>query len=123
MSEPIVIELGWIPPKELRGNSRAHWRAKLTPKNELNLSGHDHGYIAKGNGIFPRARITFAFHHWRKIDLDNLTIGMKPWVDGLVDSEMFIDDDPDHVVYGEHQFVKVPKGESRTIVTIEELES
>ena len=115
MSEPIVIELDWIPPAEVRGNSRAHWAKRYRVTDSMRMSGE-----VRTRAIRPmdasRLRVTFNFKHWRKIDLDNLAIGMKAFIDG-----MFRDDDPDHVVYGAHTFTKCPKGESRTVVTIEEL--
>ena len=121
MTEPIVIELEYIPPAEVRGNSRAHWAMKAQKAKELSLSG----WVRRFNepGLDGQVRITFAFYHWRKIDLDNLAIGMKSFVDGLIRGGLMLDDDPDHVVYGAHTFTKCPKGESRTIVTIEELDT
>ncbi len=116
MSEPIVIELGYIPPAEVRGNSRAHWRKKHHTAQLLKQSGVEHAWGDSFVLDDKKVKVTFQFSHNRKIDLDNLAIGMKPFIDGLLP-----DDDPDHVVYGEHSFTKVPKGESRTIVTIEEL--
>ncbi len=129
MTEPIVIELGYIPPAEVRGNSRAHWTMKRVIATNLRISGSDHALVERQSITrpFQKARITFAFHHWRKIDLDNLAIGMKPFVDGLgkrhrEQTSLLVDDDPDHVIYGSHSFTKCKKGESKTIVTIEELE-
>ena len=132
MSGPIVIELGYIPPAEVRGNSRAHWRVKYKVSKDMKAAGLWNGMLAKDGMRFQpliqlrlaqekgTLRISFAFFHTRKIDLDNLAIGMKPFVDGLVESELLVDDDPDHVVYGEHSFTLCKKGESRTVVTIEE---
>lgn len=126
--EPITITLNYIPPAEVRGNSRAHWAKKHTITTNLRISGSDHALIEREliTRPFKKARITFEFHHWRAIDLDNLAIGMKPFVDGLgkrhrEKTSLLIDDDPDHVVYGAHTFTKCKKGESKTIVTIEEL--
>ncbi len=120
-----TLQMYWIPPKEVRGNSTAHWRTKANVTHRVRQSAIEHLLAELPNFTYytRKVLITFQFHHWRKIDHDNLAIGMKPFVDGLVDSEMFIDDDPDHVVYGAHTFTKCKKGESRTIVTIEELES
>jgi hypothetical protein len=116
-----VIEVGAIPEKELRGNSRAHPLTKHRLGRKWRESGRDHKNFELGVGWWevPKVRITFEFHHSRKIDHDNLAIGMKPFVDGLVDGGLVVDDGPDHVVYGQHTFVK--DSESKVIVTIQEV--
>lgn len=124
MAETLGIETS-LPPSELRGNSRAHYMVKYRASNQAKNDGYALGcyYAITRTDLnqFSKARITFAFHHNRKIDLDNLAIGMKPFIDGLVISHLIEDDGPDQVVYGEHSFEKCPKGESKTIVTIEQL--
>ena len=117
--QPIIITLEYIPPAEVRGNSRAHWRKK----HKASFSMRESGITSLLGRMWSSQRIkfTFAFYHDRKIDLDNLAIGMKAWVDGAAWVLKLPNDDPDHVVYGEHSFTKVPKGKSRTIVTIEEI--
>ena len=118
-----TLTMDWIPPKEVRGNYFGHWRPKADAARKVRQSAIEHllAELPEFTHYTRKGLITFQFHHWRKIDIDNLAIGMKPFVDGLVDSEMFIDDDPDHVVYGEHRFALCKKGESKTVVTIEEL--
>jgi hypothetical protein len=116
------VEVGAIPPASLRGNSRAHWRVKHRDGKTWRESGYMHGLTMTADPPLKRIRITFKFHHWRKIDLDNLGgIGMKPWVDGLVDAGVVVDDDPDHLDFGTHQFERCAKGESRTEVLVKEL--
>jgi len=147
MTEPIIIELDYIPPAEVRGNSRAHWRKKSATSRELRESAKFHvifdaqcwptSHILKLMPYDGQVRITYQFSHDRKIDIPNLAIGMKGFEDGLcvpkcqgcgkncaneIGAGLLIDDDPDHVVYGSHTFTLCKKGESRTIVTIEELE-
>ena len=118
-----TLLLYWIPPEEVRGNSNANRWAKARVTKRVRQSAIEHllAELPEFTHYTRKVLITFQFHHWRKIDCDNLAIGMKPFVDGLVGSEMFIDDDPDHVVYGAHTFALCKKGESRTIVTIEEI--
>ena len=116
------MSVGAIPSALIRGNSRANRWAKARETKLWRKSGQDH-WLTEGRGAeLQKAKITFTFHHDRKIDGDNLAIGLKPFVDGLVDMGMFPDDDPDHVSYGSHVFVKCPKGESKTIVLIEEVQ-
>lgn len=115
--------VGNIPDAGIRGNSKLHPKHRGKIKSKWRVSGIDH-FIADmpGGSDVEKLRLTFTFHHDRKIDLDNLAIGMKPWVDGLVIGiGNGFDDDPSHVVYGEHQFVKCAKGSSKTEVLVEEV--
>lgn len=117
--------VGAIPGDTIRGNSRAHWRAKGLETKKWVASGYEHVISEMtGRQYVEKVRITFTWHHWRKIDLDNLAIGMKPWVDGLVAGigDDGFDDDPDHVLYGQHSFVTAKRGDSKTEVLIEEID-
>lgn len=115
-----TVELPWIPSAEVRGNSRAYWRKKHTKSQELKASGKDHMNLDELRGVhLSRVRITFHFTHNRSIDLDNLAIGMKYWVDGLIYAGLVEDDSPEYLTYGSHTFTKA-KGESQTLVEIVE---
>jgi len=117
------MEVGAIPDAALRGNSRVQPRYRTRAKRLWNDSGSDHAIASMPVGYEPtKLRFTFTFSHWRKIDLDNLAIGMKPWVDGFV--SVFgpgYGDDPAHVVYGEHEFTSCRKGQSKTEVLVTEV--
>ena len=124
MRDPLVVEMPSIPPPELRGNSRAHWAKK---RRAARVMGDEATALLSGATWRPeRIKITFEFHHWRLVDLDNLCIGLKSWVDaavvmlGMVDKKGDPLDDPEHVVYGQHSFVRCGRGESKTTITIEE---
>lgn len=110
-----------LPDASLRGNSRAHHMAKYRAAKKMRddamiLGLHDF------EGRFSKARITYHFFHWRKIDLDNLAGGgMKAFQDGLQDAGTISNDDPDHVVPGLHTFTKCAKGESRVEIIVEEI--
>lgn len=132
----IHISLPWIPPAEVRGNSRAHWAKKSRTARLMRQSGYLYGtgkaleyfgyeqpfWVGK---TYEKVRVTYEFRHWRSIDGDNLFIGIKNWFDGFVEgSNLVPDDSPEHVQYGEHRFVKVPKSDilsSETLVEIEVL--
>ena len=114
-----TIELGYIPPASVRGNSRAHHIVKWRDSQKLRDSGFWHGCVELIDmGQVDHITLTFEFHHNRLVDHDNLAIGMKPWVDGLVEAGIVLDDSPDHVSYGQNRFVKCPRGESKTIVEV-----
>ena len=95
-----------LPDDKLRGNSRAHWTVKHRAAKAMRLDAHMLGMFDGLGHTYAKARITYHFYHNRKIDLDNLAIGMKPFVDGLVDSKVIPDDTPEHVTFGEHTFNK-----------------
>ena len=120
------MEIGAIPPESLRGNSTVHPRYRGRYKKWWRDSGYWH-VCQDMPDCQPvgKLRLTFRWYHNIKIDEDNLLAGMKSWIDGFALGvkrwQPDFDDDPDHVTYGEHLFVKCRKGDSRTEVLIEEL--
>jgi len=68
----------------------------------------------------PRVLVSYHFFNTREIDLDNLIIGMKPTLDGIVDSNLIDDDKPSNVKL-EAEFTLCKKGERKTIITIKEI--
>ena len=67
-----------------------------------------------------KAEIFYHFYNNREIDLDNLIIGMKSTLDGIVDSGILIDDKPSNMEL-KVKFTKCSKPEIKTVVTIKEL--
>ena len=121
MNKSFVSEIGAIPPASLRGNSRSHWAIKGRHAREWRESGWAHGLADSPVDWNPgRISIQIAFFHWRPVDLDNLAIGMKPWIDGLVDAYVIEDDSPEHLAIEAPTFSKCRKGHSRTVVTVTE---
>jgi hypothetical protein len=111
-----------LPDASLRGNSRAHWAQKHRAAKKMRDDATWIGLIEGIDHTYAKAKITYHFFHWRLIDLDNLAgSGMKSFQDGLQDSRVIPNDDPDHVVPGEHTFTKCAKGESRVEVVVEEI--
>ena len=120
-----------LPDAKLRGNYTPASKGGVIARNLLKQEMRfDAGLMARevllhGQGFEPpfvKARITYRFFHWRKIDLvENLVVGMKSFLDGLADANVFPNDDPDHVVPGLHTFTKCKRGESRVEIVVEEL--
>lgn len=111
-----------LPDASLRGNSRAHWAAKHRAAKKMRDDAMGLAMCEAFEVTFTKAKITYHFYHWRKIDLvDNLVVGCKPFLDGLQDSKLVPSDDPDHVVPGEHTFTLCKKGESRVEIVVEEM--
>ena len=97
--------------------SRMHWRTKAKIRKAWRMEGRLHGSEAlgaRGDFIDP-AIITFEFVYKmsRRRDIDNYVAAMKPFIDGLVDSGLLVDDSYEHLRHGEHRFTK---GESDQIV-------
>ena len=119
-----VIEIPRIPPSELRGNSRSHWAKKARSTKEWKEIGFGDGRQLLGTRNFKpieRARLTYEFIKKGRIDIDNFSIALKPFVDGLVTSGLFPDDDSKHITYGEH-VVTQAKGENVQEIIFVEIE-
>ena len=120
----LVIVLFDVPPAEIRGNSRAHFRtvrsinrqrreiAKLLTLDRMQETGI--------KSLKPRVLVSYHFYNTREIDLDNLIIGMKPTLDGIVDSGLIEDDKPSNVKLAA-EFSLCKKGEKKTIIKIKEI--
>ena len=120
----LIIVLYDVPPAEIRGNSRAHFRTVRSINRQrretakfLTLSEMQE---AKIMSLKPRVLVSYHFYNTREIDLDNLIIGMKPTLDGIVDSGVIEDDKPSNVKLAA-EFSLCKKGEKKTIITIEEI--
>ncbi len=77
----IRIEYSEMPPKELRGNSRAHWRAKLRPKENLQNTSL---FELRGQDCRSMGRINVKYiTYWcgKPIDRDKLIIGRTDALD------------------------------------------
>ena len=120
----LVIVLFDVPPAEIRGNSRAHFRtvrsinrqrreiAKMLTLDRMQETGI--------KSLKPRVLVSYHFYNTREIDLDNLIIGMKPTLDGIVDSGLIEDDKPSNVKLAA-EFSLCKKGEKKTIIKIKEI--
>ncbi|MFL2767331.1 MAG: hypothetical protein ACJ0DE_00970 [Dehalococcoidia bacterium] len=124
MNNKITIELYDVPPAEIRGNSRSHYRitrqinrkrretAKFLALDAINESGI--------KTLKPRVVVHYHFYNTREIDLDNLIIGMKSTLDGIVDSGLIEDDTPSKVKL-EAEFSLCKKDEKKTLITVAEI--
>ena len=113
------IDLGYVPPPQLRGNSRASWQRQYPLKKEFRESGHAYGlkYASEIIELKPdMVKVSYSFTNTRQIDKDNLIIGMKPFLDGLVDARVLVDDKSQHCSLEKSTF---EKGEPRTVVRLE----
>ena len=119
---PIRIEYSEMPPKELRGNSRAHWAAKLKPKENLQnttlfeLRRQDCPSMGQINVKY------IAYWCSKPIDRDNLIIGMKAALDCFVIDGIIEDDNPNYVKSIEVEYHRVPhKKDVKLIMEVSEV--
>ena len=101
------IEYDSMPPKELRGNSRTHWAARLKPKGAFQDET-----IAKLQEVSPgfmgKIKIKYICHYAGKpMDIDNLLTGMKYAQDCLAITGIIEDDNPEHVTGYEVEYLNV----------------
>ena len=123
-SKTLSIVLYDVPPPEIRGNSRAQFRTMRSVNRQRRETAR---YLALDameetgiKSLKPRVLVSYHFFNTREIDLDNLIIGMKPTLDGIVDSNLIDDDKPSNVKL-EAEFTLCKKGERKTIITIKEI--
>ena len=92
------FDMEWVPPEQVRGNSRAHWRTKARRVQEMRESGLAHGLeviSASGDTMWPlRGNLSLSVKATVKrwMDGDNLLIGYKGFIDGLADAGVLMDD-------------------------------
>tara|TARA_R100000963_G_C4635715_1_gene99886 strand:- start:693 stop:1106 length:414 start_codon:yes stop_codon:yes gene_type:complete len=113
-----------VPPAEIRGNTRAHWRTMRRINRERRDTAKWLTIDAIGTIDFipmEKAEVFYHFYNSREIDLDNLIYGMKSTLDGIVDSGILIDDKPSNMEL-RVKFTKSDKQNIKTLVYIKEIE-
>lgn len=115
-----------LPPKQMRPNSRTHWRAKMGPKAQQRQEAYLSAKAAIGRLSPPRwsaASIEAEFYLGRRgkqNDRDNLIAWLKATADGLEDAGVVADDAgftwmPPRQVFGKDAPV-----EKKVVLTIRE---
>jgi Holliday junction resolvase RusA-like endonuclease len=117
------IEYDHMPDKALRGNSRAHWAAKLKPKKDLQVETM---IKLREVGAMPMSKVKIryiVYYCGRPIDADNLIMGMKHAQDMLAIEGIIEDDNPYYVkeIATEYHQVKTRK-EVKLIMEVTEIE-
>jgi Holliday junction resolvase RusA-like endonuclease len=85
-----------LPPTEIRGNHRSHFR---TFRNHYNAY-QEQGLVSIGNALvkqntkipFVKVIVIYTFYNNMLIDLDNFAYGMKAILDALVHRDVLEDD-------------------------------
>jgi len=117
------IEYDHMPDKALRGNSRAYWAAKLTPKKALQVETM---IKLREVGAMPMSKVRIkyiAYYCGHPIDHDNLIMGMKYAQDMLVEEGIIEDDSPTYVKGDETEYHRVKtRKEVKLIMEVTEIE-
>ena len=93
----VAIDMEWIPPASLRGNSRQnrHQRARLNREVRDKFQQYAEEMLNDGE-IEPLKdtdlHLEIVVWTARSIDLDNMLIGYKPVMDGLQKAGVLVDD-------------------------------
>lgn len=118
----IEFILDCIPDATLRGNAMGHnhWKRQRA-KEELRNDGEIEGIVRKymlglTEPIAGPVQILVFVRNKRKLDMDSLLVGYKPFIDGLIRAGLLIDDNPDVVV--EVRIRWEGKGEPRSRLVI-----
>ena len=112
-----------MPHRDLRGNSRAHWAAKIKPKKALQVET-----MIKLREVeaMPMSKVQIryiAYYCGKPIDHDNLIMGMKYAQDMLVKAKIVKDDSPTYVKGDETEYHRVKtKKEVKLIMEVTEIE-
>jgi Holliday junction resolvase RusA-like endonuclease len=115
------IELGHLPDPDLNPNKRLYhmqlYAAKRKAK-ELAMGL----VLEQGRPSTPydqaHITITWVAKDKRRRDIDNLFASMKPYIDGLVDARLIVDDSAMHVTYT----LRYERGDkNNTIIEVEEI--
>lgn len=127
MTRTVTILWPDVPPAELRGNARGHTRYKSSAVHKLREIGYEYGIIAIAeHGIespIRRADVNISYQNPRLIDFDNLLKGLKPWLDGIVDSGLLEDDNPKVIRRLSIEGQTCKRGVEHTVVSIQEIEA
>ena len=110
-----------LPPASVRGNSRVNWRTKARAVRALRETGAARGMAWRGLNatLRPPYIMSVRFRMRRRVDLDNLAIGLKGLIDGLQEAGVITDDKEirELHVYGAH--IRKPDTDGFTLVLSE----
>ncbi len=117
----LVITIDRLPDRHLSPNARQHHLAKAGYVKTARTEAYLLARAVMGDWVAPeRAVISYLFtlRSRRRRDIDNLISACKPWLDGLVDAGVLVDDDCWHLEIS----ARVAPGErDSTTLTISEV--
>ena len=121
------IEVPFLPPREMSPNWRGHWSVKSPAAAAFRETVRLY-CINQRNQVkrwVPFARpvmdLTFIFDVERERDEDNMRTRFKPGLDGLVDAELLVDDNPKRLITGKLDMVVDKDRAPLTIIELTEV--
>ena len=113
------VSLDRLPPRERRPNSRAPWQAKMKPAAAEREAGQFHARANWDGEPMDCAELIVAVRHTRRLDLDNVLASLKPFIDGLIDGGVVVDDGPDAIAVMTIQWQGI--GKTKIVVQLREI--
>ena len=127
----VVIELPWVPIKELQGNARVHYMERHRHISDLRDRGHEYGLLAKEEHpqyeypIEANLELEIAAWNPKQIDWENIGYSYKAFLDGLqvvMYRDKYGDVPGAGLIVDDKQFinanVRTRIGEARTVIVI-----
>lgn len=124
----MLIEIPFLPPGEMSPNARLHWSVKSPAaavfRDAVRLYCINQRNLTKRWVPFcrPVMDLTFIFDKDRRRDEDNMRARFKPGLDGMVDAELLIDDNPKRLITGDLTMVVDKERAPLTIIELKETE-
>ena len=124
------IEVTQLPPVTSSPNWRGFWperhKAGKVYHNAVFyccVDARNRGYREGMSFPFTKARLnlTFVFAEQRRRDSDNLLARFKPGLDAIVDAELLLDDDAEHLEIGNVDILVDPGRAPLTIIELDEI--
>ena len=119
-----TLTLEHLPPSELFPNAlrRIHWSKRAKAEKDAREEAYMLAHSAEERKPFKKASIAYYFYipDNRKRDIEALIGAAKPYVDGLVDAGVIVDDDSFHLPIAVARAIKAYN--AQTDIVIEEIE-
>ena len=124
------IEVSQLPPVSSSPNWRGYWPERHQAGKVYHnavfyccVDARNRGYREGMSFPFTKARLnlTFVFAEHRRRDRDNLLATFKPGLDAIVDAELLLDDDAEHLQIGNVDILVDPERAPLTIIELDEI--
>jgi len=124
------IEVTQLPPVTSSPNWRGFWPERHKAGKVYHtavfyccVDARNRGYREGMSFPFTKARLnlTFVFAEQRRRDSDNLLARFKPGLDAIVDAELLLDDDAEHLEIGNVDILVDPGRAPLTIIELDEI--
>lgn len=122
----MLIEIPFLPPGEMSPNTRVHWSVKSLAaaqfRDAVRLYCINQRNLIKQWVPFrrPIMDLIFVFDVERNRDEDNMRARFKPGLDGIVDAELLVDDNPKRLITGNLTMVVDKDRAPLTIIELRE---